>query len=109
MVKLGRKHDTRRKNVKISDNFLDITKHWIQLQNDSLATVILYVTARTILSREMRHETRSTCLWKKREMPRKSLLEIPQKNRQLMDLGIEVKMVLTHHNLLGVKMRTGLK
>ena len=82
-IKLGPKHDTRRKNVRISDNFFDITKHWKQLQNDSLATVILYDTVLTILSREMRHKTQSTCVWKKREMPRKSLLAIPQKNRPL--------------------------
>jgi len=92
--------------------FFDKTKHWIQLQNNSLATVILYDTARTVLSREMRHETQSTCIWKEREMPRKSLRGILQRNRPLRrprhigEDGINISLPL---ETLRVKMRTGLK
>ena len=92
--------------------FFDTTKHWIQLQNDSSATAILCDTARTVLSRDMTHETQSTCIWKKREMPRKNLCGISQKNRppkrhrHRSEDGINISLSL---ETLCVKRRAGLK
>ena len=73
-----------------------ITKYWIQLQNYSLATVILYDTARTILIWDARHKVRA---YGRNEKCLEVYVEHLKRTDHWRDLDIEVKMVLTYHYL----------